>query len=71
MEMRAKLKAQEKTNSMRKQVNFNINHLRGDTQKLLITDDSKERISIGKLASDIAASQITTRADDGELWAKV
>ena len=57
---------------MRKHINFNINQLRRDTRKLLITDDDdKERIAIEKLAKDISTSQITTRADNKELWAKV
>ena len=46
MEIRANLKTKEKTNILRKHINFNINQLRENTQQLLISKGNQERKSI-------------------------
>ena len=60
-----------KINPLRKHINFNVDQLREDARKLLITDDNKERIAIGKLAKNMAISHNITRADNNDLWEKV
>ena len=71
MELSVKLKKQDKENPLRKHINFNVNQLRGDTQKPLINENITERAAIEELARKITTSQATTRAENNELWAKV
>ena len=67
MDIRVKLKTQEDANSLRKHINFNINLLSENTQKLLISEDNEERIIIRKYARNLETAQHTTRSENNEL----
>ena len=69
--MRVKLKTQEKSNQLRKHINFNINLLREDTQKLLITEDNEGRKAIERIAKDMTTARTTTRAENNTIWTRL
>ena len=68
MELRVKLKAQENNHPLHKHINFNINHLRENTEKLLIGEDDEARKAIENHAKQLQNAQTITRTDNNRLW---
>ena len=63
-----KTKIARKTTILHKHVNFNIDQLRENAQKLPIMKGNEERREIEEAPSKVAASENCTRSDNNELW---
>merc|ERR1712112_541752 len=71
MEIRVKLKAKDRAQTLKKHINFDINKLRENTELLTIETDDTTKKQIENMANEMKNKETTTEKENNEIWTKL